>query len=816
MLKPRWRKVLCDITGNRARTLLVIASITVGIFAVGVVQHIQTIIVSQMQQDYRVSNAAHATIFASGIDDELLEAIRHIPNVADAAGSASLNLNVAVEPGKWEQINIHKVPDQAAEMRVSRAVLVYQVNDAQPRGAEQSHWPGKNEIVLERSSLSAADALPANLVVGDALWVEDAENRQRSLTLTGFVYDASQPPSSFRGSATGYVSEETFVRLGGSTTYNTLQLRVAGTPEQVTNSDYVRAIADKVAAKIEKSGRTVQRVLVMRPGRLPLQDLFDAISLILTPLGILALVLGSFLVINTMSALIAQQTRQIGMMKAIGAERSQIVGMYLTAVLIYSLVALVIAILATLFLASLLEGFLGGFINIATPGFVMPANVLWLQVAIGLLVPICTALYPILRGAAITVREAISDYGAARPQFGASWFDRLIASIQGLSRPVQISVRNTFRRRGRLILTLITLTMGGMIFMTVGSVRSSLNQNVEEALAFNRFDLQVQLSRAYRATKVDQLLRTLPEVGVIEHWGNGQAIRLRPDGTQSDAITINALPAASVMVSPTLASGRWLVAGDQNAIVLAQSIRSAEPDIQLGDVITLEMDSKERGWTVVGFADSSQFGGGVSAYVNYDYFARISNNVGKTQRTLINLAPTATVAATAFIPVLEDALTRANIEVTLIQAIDFVRNITRNFFNIIVFMLLVMGVLIAFVGAIGLTGAMSTNVLERTREIGVMRAIGAADGAVLRIVLVEGTLIGLISWLIGALLAYPIGYLLSAAIGLALFQAPLPYVFSSAGVFQWLAVVIGLAALASYLPARNASRLTVRETLAYE
>jgi putative ABC transport system permease protein len=111
---------------------------------------------------------------------------------------------------------------------------------------------------------------------------------------------------------------------------------------------------------------------------------------------------------------------------------------------------------------------------------------------------------------------------------------------------------------------------------------------------------------------------------------------------------------------------------------------------------------------------------------------------------------------------------------------------------------------------------MSLNVLERTREIGVMRAIGASDGSVLKIVIVEGVLIGLLSWLFGAVFAVPLSRLLSDAVGVSIFQTKLSYTFSLEGVGLWLVVVIVLATLASLLPARNASRVTVREVLAYE
>ena len=127
-----------------------------------------------------------------------------------------------------------------------------------------------------------------------------------------------------------------------------------------------------------------------------------------------------------------------------------------------------------------------------------------------------------------------------------------------------------------------------------------------------------------------------------------------------------------------------------------------------------------------------------------------------------------------------------------------------------------MAVLIALVGGLGLMSTMSMNVLERTRELGVMRAIGASDGDVVQMVVVEGLLIGLISWGLGTALAVPISQVLGTAVGMALMSTPLALTFAWDGFVIWLVVVLVLSALASILPARNASRITIRDALAYE
>lgn len=129
---------------------------------------------------------------------------------------------------------------------------------------------------------------------------------------------------------------------------------------------------------------------------------------------------------------------------------------------------------------------------------------------------------------------------------------------------------------------------------------------------------------------------------------------------------------------------------------------------------------------------------------------------------------------------------------------------------------LIIAILTALVGSIGLMGTMSMNVLDRTREIGVMRAIGASDRAVMNLVLVEGVLIGLISWVLGTLLSLLIGKMMSDVITNAIFDAPSRFTFSLVGPVVWLGLVLALSILASVIPARSAARITIREALAYE
>jgi len=122
---------------------------------------------------------------------------------------------------------------------------------------------------------------------------------------------------------------------------------------------------------------------------------------------------------------------------------------------------------------------------------------------------------------------------------------------------------------------------------------------------------------------------------------------------------------------------------------------------------------------------------------------------------------------------------------------------------------------VSIIGSLGLAGTLAINVVERTREIGILRALGATNWTISRIILVEALLLSLIAWLISTLLSIPVSSFLIYVIEL-LTDEPLPYTFATASLLGWLGVMLFLASLASIVPARNATRIAVREALVYE
>jgi putative ABC transport system permease protein len=441
-----------------------------------------------------------------------------------------------------------------------------------------------------------------------------------------------------------------------------------------------------------------------------------------------------------------------------------------------------------------------------------------LELLLALILPQLAGIVPILNGTRISVVEALSGMSQAHPRLRKSWLDRRIESLRGLPRPTLLSVRNTFRRKGRLALTLITLTLGGAIFIGTFNTQGSLTDYIERLSRYFLADVNLSLNGPARIEEITQLLSEVPGVSHLEGWAAASAVLVRDDGSNGESVTLLAPPADSPLVDPILLEGRWLEPGDEAAITVNERFRESYPQLHVGDTIVMDIGGRDRELRVVGFFQMAGRSGGYLAYTTYEYLAPLihQGNRSSTYRITADEPDLTLAEQKALGRAIEGRLTEAGFEVAQVQAGHNLTATTAGGLNILTGFLVMMATLIAVVGSIGLAGTMSLNVLERTREIGIVRAIGASDRSVTGLVMVEGALIGLMSWVLGVLLSFPISSAMSNAINLALFGAPASFIVSPTGYALWLVVVLALSVLASIFPARNASRLTIREVLAYE
>jgi putative ABC transport system permease protein len=777
----------------------------IGLLAIGIIATIYFVLTDEMRDGYADTNPANIFINTSFYNKTYLDHLNRLDGVKLAEGSRESSLRLEAEPGKWIEIKIKSVPD-FNKMQIGQVSLV------------QGIWPPQDrQIVIESSKLAKTNA-----GLGDIVTLETPTGKTRQLRIVGIVDDQSIGAAEagsggfFTAPVQGYTTPATLEWLELPMPYamNTVQVIVSGDSRDASHLD---AVARTVTGDLEKEDINVRSTNTRSSFDHPSAALVQAISSLLFVLGLLVVFLSGFLITNTLQALLDQQMEQIGIMKTVGARRRQIVSIYMAMILVFGVLAFFIAAPLAYQVSYALMDFLTTQLNTTIRSRRLVPEVLLIQGLLAVLVPQLAAFIPIWHGSRLSVKEALNG-SASRNPITSGWIDRQLARIRAVSRPIRISLRNVFRRKGRLILTIITLTMGGAVFISTFNVRVSMNQYVAQITHYFLADVNLVLPRPYHTQEVQNMLAGIPGIGLIEGWSTARSELVRADGSASESVGLLAPPADSILVKPVLIEGRWLEPGDQNAITLNDLFLTNFPHMQVGDTIRLRVNGEDEDFVIVGFFQLAGKVSGYLAYTNYDYLSQLINQPNQALSYRIAGDPVGMTSdqQAALAKAVEARLRHYNVDIADISTGSSIGQTATDGFNVLVGFLLFLAGLTALVGSIGLTGTMSMNVLERTREIGVMRAIGASDNMLMKMVIVEGSLIGLLSWLFSCLLAFPISKLMSDSVNQAIFGAPSNFALTPTGFLLWLGVVILLSVLASLMPARNASRLTIREVLAYE
>ena len=785
-----WRKVWRDLWRNKFRTLLVVISTAVGVFALGFIYGTSDVLTARMTESHRASVYPHITLYTSSFEREVVETIQHEADIADAEGQRVAALRWKLEgETDWRDGYVYARDDYE-----NQHMDLFDLLDG--------NWPVGRTLAVERLSSQYFD-----VPLGTTIIVEFGRSARR-LPVEGVVRQAQVFPPQWGGDAIFFATPETAAWLTDQEQgFNRLNVRLESFSEEGAE-----AAAERIQERLERMDMYVGRYETTDPDVHWAQETIDSVLVILKVLGALSLALSGFLIVNMMNATVTQQVWQIGVMKVVGATRGRVLRVYLAMALIYGLLSFMLAVPAGAVAAYLLGNWLLGLLNIIdNPFHLMPAAVA-IQVAVGLGVPLLAALVPVIGGARLTPHRAISNYGLGAG-FGRGWLDRLIGRIRSLPRPLALSLRNTFRRKARIALTLITLVLAGVMFIVVLSVGASMRNTIEVLINDFGFDVLVVFERTYRATRLVEASESVPGVTRVEVWDVRGATLESHTGEDIQG-QLWGVPDGSELFNPRITSGRALLPEDDRAILLNTKI-AADEGIQVGDTITLTVEEEDLNWKVVGLiinVNNQQR----DNFVPFDALARAIGNANRGAFVMMATEVHDFETHERQIRDLRAVYEAARLKPGFFQSGGELRQQTQAQFDMITYLMLAMAILAAVVGSVGLMSTMSINVVERAREIGVMRAIGASSAAILGIFIVEGILVGVLSWLIAAPLSYPGARAFSNVVGDTLFQMPLDFAYPVGGLGGWLVIIVTLSALASLWPALRATQVSVQETLTYE
>lgn len=793
-------KIWFDVWGAKQRTVQAILTILIGSFVIGAIYGGWGGIAADTRTNFDPTQPPSINVrVIPPAGPEVIEALRSDPQLSAIEGIMAASIKWrARQTDPWRPATL-----QARDDYANQQLALLQL--------EAGAWPSGRQFAVERG-------FPVR--VGDQVEFE-VQNRTVSAGISGVFYNLSQPSAALGAEATFYTSRAQFAQMTGQDGFGQI---IAAVP------NYSEERATLATAALQETLReygfdvqpgSVDNTKVADPKRAFFQGPVEGVGLILQSIGIVAVILGLLLVYNTVNAIIAQQTSQIGELKAIGATSRQILLVYFTVVFVYGFIALCFSVPLGILAANGLRRTLITTLGLTPADWVVLPGPILYQVGICLIAPLLVATIPVLQGARVTVREAISSYGLSG---GGGWIDGLLARLRGLPRTVSLALSNAFRNVGRVATTQVALAGAGLTFMAVMSARASLIYTLGGVLLqAYPYQIQLDLNQTVSLPRIEQAAQ-VPGVAAIEAWRQQNATIRRADAPEQitdRAVTLSGVPVPTNSYKPLLLDGRNLQPGDTHAIVLHELL-ARDAGLQVGDWTVVSIADptgskrwlSDQRWQVVGILLDATLQGGalVPRETLFDEIGRREANRVQVQSADADAAQSAALATQIRSFYAEQGL---DVRLSRTDTVQQRSDSQLISLQVVIGLLLLVAMIVAGVGAISLNGTLSISVLERRREIGVLRAIGAAPGSIRAQFVTEGLIMGLLSWLIALVLSYPAGWLTAQGIAAAV-RISVVYQYEWLGVWVWLTLASLIAIIASLSPAQQAIRTSVQESLAYE
>ena len=550
-----WHKVWSDLWLSRSRTLLAVASIAAGVFCVGTLFGMIALQLAKMDEAHLRSKPSQINlILRQTADASLINGVQAINGVVGVDTLTPVSLRFRPNDSQnWQMATL-----------ILRAEPEQQHYDLST--LESGHWPGQGEVAIENLS-----AHVTGLKLGDSVQFSDEQGTQQFI-ISGVVRHPFVKPPRFGGQAHFFADQSQANEFGlKEHSFRELLLQTHS-----LDASQIRQCAQTIKTWLLTQGIDVNVTLLQNPEQHWGRPFIAGIDQVLQWMALVSLVLASVLIANTISAHISQQAEQIGVMKALGASLMTISKLYVLEVLIMALLAISIALLPSLYMANWSACQLLSLFNIACEGFSYSPQAILIMLAGGLWVPLLAAAWPVLRGARLTVREALATYGLGS-DFGSHRLDRVIEYLGARFLPTiyAAALGNLFRRKTRLVLTQMVLIIAGLMFLVLMSLINSLNLTLDNELARTAYAVRLGFSRDQTQSDIEKLSGLSVDSGQLELWqrlpvlASYQNQVLQQQG--SLGLQILAVPASGKLYRPFVEQGRWFEASDsgQNKVVIS-------------------------------------------------------------------------------------------------------------------------------------------------------------------------------------------------------------------------------------------------------
>jgi putative ABC transport system permease protein len=781
------RKSISDLTRRRGRAFFAVAALAIAVASVGLFA-LPTLMNRAMNGEIAANQLADVTIAVKPLPltAAQVRALRRLPNVAAVDPEATFS---TLNRAGWRTVLIGKV--SFAHQRVDAVTVT--TGSAPGPGAVLSDV---QNAVTGRGVSRVGGTV--RLLASNGTWV--------ALPVSGQGRNLNGGQNVVQNTvAVLYATAPTVAALSGTLGYTRLEFRL---------DDSSTAAARQTVTTIRQYLQTIPGFTgfsdlpqIRSPGDWPGKSMFSNITGVLYVVTLLALVGALVLLSSTISTLVSEQTPEIATMKAIGAGRRQIRRLYLrTAILLGALGAIAGAVLGILLSWALTSYFASTLYAISAP-FSVDVPVLVASIALGVIGPPLAALPAVSRAARLPLAEALQATGSATGPEGR--LDGLLRRARFLPRTAQIGLRSVTRRRRRSIATVLQVGLAVATLLAFLSLTTSVGNTVNESWNSYRYNISAGSTQSQALPQsAETLIASIPGVARVQPQLRNSVKLGGQDGY------VWALPNRP-MYSFHLVSGRLLTPADarsQSRVVIVEQSIARASNTHLGQRVTVRTTSGDVRFTVVGIVSDQQENGTV-LYVPLTTMQSVLHTPGAVNTYWIQTTSASHNLIDQTNTRLEDAFAAHGLQVTTQKEYVGAAN-DRATYRGVTTAITVLGLLIVAISMVALINTLTMVVLERTREIGMLRCIGAHARDVRQIFATEGLTVALAGWLIGIPLGFGLAHVV-VTLAENVFNEHLLFAFPALNIPIALLGTLVLALLVMQIPLRRAVQFKPGAALRY-
>jgi ABC-type antimicrobial peptide transport system permease subunit len=783
--KTRWHKIIRDLAQRPARTLLTLFGLSLGLVFVGSVVTAFAIMRNDLDANFRLTNPANITLSAGSIPADLSARIAALPGVTGVDERPEFGALIQIRPDRWMPLLITVVSD-FQHLRIARIAI------EDGRGA-----PTPGSILIERDGRWFFDVPPVG-----SLTIRLPNGETIRSAFSGYVFDAGQHPSRMEQILYGYITPETFANWAFP--LKSTRLLITTTPgAAVAEGAQIEALFQEFRVKLER----LEVHPIPEHGH---KFQFDTIRVLLAGLAVVALIMCAILIINLIDSLMAAEQRAIGVLRALGARSGQIIQDYMIGMGSLGTLAGALSLYPSLWTGKAIARYLTMGLNF---NLLSPSGPIWLiplLLSIGIVIPISVAFSAIVRAAYRPVRQALArgDGGQAFPF--ADGFGALMTFLPLIPR---LGVRSVARKPRKVLLSALILSLGLSFFVTALTIRASMLSTVDSVRRTKSFDLGVGLRAAEPVDQLKAWMEEIPEVRHGEYWSTAEATLQRAGPRFNNPTPIVGIPNDTESIRPDVIAGRWIEAAFPAGIVVNQMLLRDEPDLRLGGAYTMVVDGHRVDVTVVGVIQEFNAG---RIYCSKSFLDGLHNQEGRANAMVLTLDDGSFEAQRHAARKIQTSAIGPDRQISGILLTRTLEMVILGHLDILTGLLMLIGVIALMVGAMGLASTISVSVVERFREIAVLKAIGGRSSTIAGLFATEAVVIALIGWAISVALTPLLSHPMVSALGSAVIGYKFEYRTSPMGVALALGVAILVALSAAILPIRAAMGLTIQNGLRAE